>query len=214
MADRPPALDLTPPPFTDGLCDWSRGDGTYGSASYENDETVRIAHGDPDLGDCLELRKTDPTHRLRYMGELPLRPGRRVEVRVRVKALRGPLPSVRIAALAGGFGGEALPDLPGEGPLVRLVGHEAVTELRAVIGREAAPGVDLVWDERALYAHVGLDVLGPFGGVLRVGELRSARAGRGVRTARAGRGCAGGLIRLPGDRLPSASRAPSRTHLP
>lgn len=190
MPDRlPTALDLTPPAYSDGLCDWSRGDDTYASPTYENDETARIAHGDPDLGDCLELRKTDPVHRLRYMGELPIRPGKRMEVRVRVKALRGPLPSVRIAALAGGSGGEGLPDLPGEGPLVRLVAHEAVTELRAVIGREPGPEVDLVWDERALYAHVGLDLVGPFGGVVRVAAfgVRELGSAGGRERARAGR---------------------------
>lgn len=172
MPQRPStALDLTPPPYTDGLCDWSRGDGGFSSPTYEDDETGRIARGDPDFGDCLELRKTDPVHRLRYMGELPIRPGARVEVRVRIKAVRGPLPSARIAASAGGAGGEGLPDLAGEGPLVRLVAHEAVTELRAVIAQGPDAEADLVWDARALYAHVGLDLVGPFGGVVRVANF-------------------------------------------
>ena len=42
--------------------------------------------------------------------------------------------------------------------------HGGVCEIRAVIGRDAWPGVDLVWDDRVLYAHVGLDLVGAAGG--------------------------------------------------
>lgn len=167
----PPALDLTPPPFAEGLCDWSRGDGSPASASYETGEAGRIAQGDPDFGACLELRKVEAVQRLRYRGEVPLRTGACIEITVRIKAVRGPLPSVRIAASAGGAGGAILADLPGAGPATDLVAHGAARTLRAVIGRAAAPGADLVWDRRALYAHVGLDLLGPSGGVVRIADL-------------------------------------------
>lgn len=168
----PPALDLTPPPFADGLCDWSRGDGTPDSPSYETGGAGRIARNDPDFGTCLELRKIEPVQRLRYMGEAPLRAGCCVAVRVRIKALRGPLAAARIAAWPGGLGGRGLPDLPGEGPATTLVAHDAVVEIGAVIGRTAGPGIDLVWDMRARYAHVGLDLLGPCGGAVRIENLR------------------------------------------
>jgi hypothetical protein len=160
-------VDLMPPAFAEGLDDWSRGDGTPDSPTYETAANARLARGDPDFGTCLELRKVDPVARLRYMGELPIRPGAFVEVAARVKALRGPLPLVRVAAWPGGTQGRGL-NLPGAGPLVELAGHGTVVELAAVIGREARPGVDLVWDVHALYAHVGLDLLGPVGGVVRV----------------------------------------------
>jgi hypothetical protein len=159
--------DLMPPPFVEGLDDWSSGDGTPGSPTYDAAGNARLALGDPDFGACLELRKAEPVARLRYMGELPVRPGAFVEVRARLKALRGPLPLARIAAWPGGAQGRGL-DLPGAGPLLPLPGHGLVLELAAVIGREALPGVDLVWDARALYAHVGLDLLGPTGAVVRV----------------------------------------------
>lgn len=167
----PPALDLTPPPFAEGLCDWSRGDGAPASPSYETGEAGRIAQGDPDFGACLELRKVEAVQRLRYRGELPLRPGACIEITARIKALRGPLPAARIAASPGGAGGAVLPDLPGAAPATTLAAHGAVRELRAVIGRAAAPGVDLVWDGRALYGHVGLDLIGPSGGVVRIADL-------------------------------------------
>lgn len=167
----PPALDLTPPPFVDGLCDWSRGDGGPASASYEAGEAGRIAQGDADFGACLELRKVETVQRLRYMGELPLRPGACIEIVARIKAVRGPLPAARIAASPGGTGGDVLADLPGEGPLTPLAAHGAVTELRAVIGRGGDPAVDLLWDARALYGHVGLDLVGPSGGVVRIADL-------------------------------------------
>jgi len=170
-ADLSCALDLTPPPFADGLCDWSRGDGTPASPGYDSGEAGRLARGDPDFGTCLELRKLEPVQRLRYRGEAPLRAGTCLAVRVRIKVLLGPLPAARIAAWPGGLGGQGLPDLPGAGPATWLA-RGRVTELCAVIGRTAGPGVDLVWDARALYAHVGLDLLGPCGGAVRVEDLR------------------------------------------
>ena len=61
-----------------------------------------------------------------------------------------------------------MPGLPDAGPLTELTGHGRVVALAAVIGREARAGVHLVWDARALYAHVGLDLVGPLGGVVRI----------------------------------------------
>jgi hypothetical protein len=41
-----------------------------------------------------------------------------------------------------------------------------------VIGPGAGPGVHIVWDARVLYAHVGLDLMGPEGGVVRIESVR------------------------------------------
>ena len=191
-------LDLMPPPFEEGLDDWSSGDGTPESPSYEDAANARIVANDPDFGACLELRKLERVQRLRYMGEVPVRRGGFVEIAVRVKALRGPLPQARVAAFAGGARGREVADLTGCGPLVALAAHGAVRALAAVIGPEARPGVDLVWDARALYAHVGLDLVGPDGGVVRIDRVavhdvtpRFAPGGRllpGFTAERAGRG--------------------------
>ncbi len=166
------ARDLTPPPFVDGLCDWSRGDGTPPSPSYEASDTARIMRDDPDFGTCLEIRKVEPVQRLRYRGELPIRFGAAIQVRARLKALRGPLPSARIAAWPGGLGGRGFPDLPRSGPLSDLPSHGVAVELRAVIGRRLEDGPDLLWDQHALYGHVGLDLVGPCGGVVLIENLQ------------------------------------------
>ena len=79
-----PDTDLMPPPFVEGLDDWSRGDGTPESPTYDRDPAARIARGDADFGICLELRKTDPVQRLRYMGEMPVRPGAFVAIAARL----------------------------------------------------------------------------------------------------------------------------------
>jgi hypothetical protein len=83
-------LDLMPPAFAEGLDDWSRGDGTPDSPTWEAAEDARLARGDPDFGVCLELRKVGPVARLRYMGELPVLRGAYLEVAARLKAMRGP----------------------------------------------------------------------------------------------------------------------------
>lgn len=166
-----PDLDLTPPPFSDGLYDWSRGDGTPDSPTHAEAAEARLVADDPDFGTCLELRRTGTLQRLRYMGELPLRPGRFVEISARLKAIAGPAPSAAMAATAGGRGGQPLSDLPERGATTGLPGQRQPVELCAVIGPLAMPGVDLVWGPAALYAHVGLDVFGPPGGVLRIENL-------------------------------------------
>lgn len=174
-------IDLTPPAFSEGLADWSRGDGLPNGASYEGDATSRLVD-DPDFGRCLELRKFECLQRLRYMGEMPVRPGAVIEVRARLRAVSGALPAARIAVRPGGRGGRALTDLPGEGPLVALAAHGAVVDLAVTFARSDAPGAErvaLVWDERVLYAHVGIDLVGPCGGVVRIENLQARELSAG-----------------------------------
>lgn len=189
-----PELDLMPPSFAEGLDDWSQSDGTPESPTYETAENARLARNDPDFGTCLELRKTAAVQRLRYMGEVPLLAGAYIEVAARLKVLRGPLPQAQVAAWPGGAQGKGIPGLPVAGRPVDLTGHGIVFEMTAVIGREARPGVDLVWDDRVLYAHVGLDLTGPVGGVLRIDSVT-------VRDAT-------GRFTPPGRALPGFGQAP------
>jgi hypothetical protein len=170
-APEPVAIDLAPPDFAEGLDDWSSGDGTPDSPTYEDATHARIAVGDAVFGACLEMRKIDGVQRLRYMAELPIRHGCFVEVSARVRALRGPLPGVRIAAWPGGLHGRRVEDLVEAAPILLMQKHEAIYTVRAVIGPRPKPGVDLVWDGRVLYAHVGLDLVGPVGGVIRIERL-------------------------------------------
>lgn len=165
------AVDLTPPDFAEGLDDWSSGDGTPDSSTYEDAEHVRVVAGDPDFGTCLEMRKIEPVQRLRYMAELPIPGGGFVEICVRLKSLHGPLPAAGIAAWPGGQQGRRVPGLQDEVTRVAMRAHGVVLDLRGVIGLGARPGVDLAWDERVLYAHVGLDLVGPIGGVVRIERL-------------------------------------------
>lgn len=167
-----PDLDLMPPDFSEGLDDWSRGHGTPDTPTYDNAPNVRLARNDADFGTCLELRKVDEVQRLRYMGEVPIARGAFIRISARVKALRGPVPTVRIAAWPGGAFGLGVNELPRTGRHVVLGAHGIVREISAVIGPEPLAGVDLVWDARALYAHVGLDVIGPMNGVVRIQSIR------------------------------------------
>lgn len=171
MSAARPVLDLMPPAFAEGLADWSWGDGTPDTPTYDEAPFARLATGDADFGACLEVTKVAAVQRLRYMGELPLPCGGFVEIVSRVKALRGPLAAVRIAGWAGGAHGRGVAGLVLATEPVALPGHGAVLTLRATIGPEARPGVDLVWDARALYAHVGIDLVGADRGVVRIADL-------------------------------------------
>ncbi|MEX0366361.1 MAG: right-handed parallel beta-helix repeat-containing protein, partial [Ruegeria sp.] len=95
---------FTPPAFKNGLSVWSSGDGTVGSDTYAGSGIAAYVPADADFGGCLELQKISSTQKLRYMGQTPLLPGCYLQIKARVKAVSGPLPSVRIAGWAGGAG--------------------------------------------------------------------------------------------------------------
>jgi hypothetical protein len=164
-------IDLMPPAFEEGLGLWSNGDGTPDAPTYDTAANARLAKNDPDFGDCLELRKVNSVQRLRYAGEIPFMRGSFIEVTVRIKALRGPLPLAHIAAWTGGRHGRSVPGMACMGPVVSLGAHDEICQLRAVIGPEPFDGVDMVWSTDVLYAHIGLDLIGPDQGVVRVDAL-------------------------------------------
>ena len=125
-----------PPRFAAGLDQWSSGDGTPGSDTYENAANAAFVPADQDFGGALELVKTESVQHLRHMGQTPILPGCYLQVRARVKALSGALPAVRIAAWAGGAGDVHVAGLPEAGPAVPLTQYGEVVEVRAIIGIE------------------------------------------------------------------------------
>ena len=164
-------LVLMPPPFAAGLNLWSRENGTPGSASYQGAPNAALVPADQDFGPCLELQKNDSLQKLRYMGQTPFAPGLYLRVTVRIKAVSGNLPSVRIAAWAGNSSGGAV-SVPSTGPLVPLNSYGQVMTLQAIIGSGNRQGVDMVWGTQPAYAHVGLDLTGANGGVVRIDDIQ------------------------------------------
>ncbi|PTX54793.1 pectate lyase-like protein [Litoreibacter ponti] len=164
-------LVLTPPPFANGLDMWSRGDGTPGTPTYDGFATAAYVPADQDFGGCLEILKTENTQTLRYMGETPLLPGCYLQIKARVKAISGNLPTVRIAAYAGRAGGSAVPGVQTSGPETTLTSYGEVVEITAIVGGGARGGVDLSWGGDAIYGHFGIDLTGSNGGVVRVDDI-------------------------------------------
>lgn len=160
-----------PLPFAAGLDQWSSGDGTPGSDTYEGAANAALVPADQDFGGALELQKTETVQKLRYMRETPILPGCYLQIRVRIKAIAGNLPTVRIAGFAGGAGGAALPGVALSGLEVALTTYGEVVELRAIVGTGARAGVDLVWGRAALFGHFGIDLTGPSGGIVRIDDI-------------------------------------------
>ncbi len=165
-------IDFMPPPFADGLEDWSAGDGTPGSTTYATDPTGNLVTGDPDFGTCLELQKIVSTQALRYMGEVPVLPGCYLEVTARVKAISGPLPQVRIAGYAGGTGGQAITPLTDNAPAVQLTEYGRVETVSAIIALGDRPGVNMVFASGTVYGHLGIDISGDIGSLVRVESIK------------------------------------------
>lgn len=165
-------IAFMPPAFAEGLDVWSSGDGTPGSATYDGAANAALVPADADFGGCLELQKISGTQKLRFTGQTPLQPGCYLQITVRIKAISGNLPSVRIAGWAGGAGETHVPGLIEAGPSTPLITYGDVVELSAIVGSGSRGGVDMPWGLSALYGHFGLDLEGPNGGVVRIDDIR------------------------------------------
>ena len=162
---------LMPPAFAAGLQNWSSGDGLPGDPGYDGAVNAALASGDADFGTCLEMMKTVTVQKLRAFMETPILPGVYLRVRARVKAVSGNLPGVRIAAWAGDVAGNHLAGVVETGPEVALTAYGEVVEISAIIGTGHRTGVDMAWGKDAARAHVGLDLTGPDGGVVRIDDI-------------------------------------------
>ncbi|WP_348524097.1 glycosyl hydrolase family 28-related protein [Phaeobacter sp. J2-8] len=160
-----------PTPFASGLDEWSSQNGRPGDDTYENAANAAFVPADQDFGGCLELQKTASTQKLRYMGETPLLPGCYIRVRARVKAISGNLPNVRIAGYPAQANGTEVGGLTVFGPQVSLNTYGDVTEVSAILGAGNRGGVDMVWGTTPVFAHLGLDLTGSNGGVVRIDDL-------------------------------------------
>ncbi|SHE92463.1 Polygalacturonase [Loktanella atrilutea] len=159
-----------PLPFAAGLGVWSSGDGTPGSDTYATSGTGVFVAADQDFGGCLEVQKTSTVQKVRYMGETPILPGCYLRITARVKAVAGPLPSVRIAGYAGRNGGGAATVPTSVGPATALTTYGDVVEVSAIVGTGDRTGVDLVWTN-ADFGHFGIDLTGPSGGLVRIDDI-------------------------------------------
>jgi hypothetical protein len=164
-------LALMPPAFANGLDVWSSEDGVPGGVTYDTIASAAVVPGDPDFGGAFELLKTDSVQKIRYTGETPILPGCYLRVRARVKAVSGPLPSVRIAGWAGQSGGAHVPGLVETGASTALTAYGEAVEVSAIIGSGPRTGVDFIWAAPAIYGHFGIDLTGPTGGIVRVDDI-------------------------------------------
>lgn len=165
-------LQFMPPAFSEGLRDWSQGNGTPPTAEWHNASNAAIVPSDGDFGRCLEVMKTETLTRVRYKGETPIVPGCYLRVSVRIKAISGNLPTAQIGAWAGEGGGEHASNLIEDGPATTLTSYGQVVEISAIVGTGARGGVDMPWGLNAIYGHFGLDLTGPTGGVVRIENVR------------------------------------------
>jgi len=164
-------LVLMPPAFSAGLNLWSRADGTPGSGSYQGQPNAALVSNDQDFAGCLELQKTDAVQKLRSFAQTPIQPGLYLRVTARIKAVSGSLPAVRIATWAGNAGGQNVASVTQTGPSVQLTTYGQVVTVSAIISPANRTGVDLAWTPVVAYAHVGLDLTGANGGVVRIDDI-------------------------------------------
>jgi len=124
-----------------------------------------------DCGGWIEIQKTEAGQKRRDMGETPLLRGCYLRITAQVKAVAGPLPTVRIAGWAGGAGGNAVSVSTSQGDAVALTTYGEVVTVEAIVGLGDRTGVDLVWPN-ALYGHFGINLTGPSGGLVRVDDIQ------------------------------------------
>ncbi|MFZ1469166.1 MAG: right-handed parallel beta-helix repeat-containing protein [Paracoccaceae bacterium] len=165
-------LVLMPPLFSAGLNLWSSGDGRPGNASYQGVANAALVPSDQDFGGCLELQKTSTTQKLRSFAQTPLRADMYLRITARVKAVSGNRPSVRIAAWVGNVSGNNVSGIVQAGPSVTLTQYGEIVTVTAIVGAGNRTGVDMAWGNSAIYAHIGLDLTGSNGGIVRIDDLQ------------------------------------------
>ncbi len=142
-----------------------------GDASYQGAPNAALVSNDQDFAGCLELTKTASTQRLRAFMETPLRPDMYLRVTTRVKALSGNLPSVRIAVWSGTSSTVNAASAVQVGPSVALTQYGTVVTITAILGAGNRQGVDMVQGLAPILTHVGLDLTGSNGGVVRIDDF-------------------------------------------
>ena len=164
-------LVLMPPPFVAGLNLWSREDGLSGQGSYLAQSNAAFVPTDQDFGGCLELTKTQTTQKLRCFQSIPFEPGLYLRVTAKVKAMSGPLPAVRIAGWAGSSAGSNVATAQQTAPATQLTTYGQIVTVQAIIGSGNRQGVDMIWGLAPVNGHLGLDLTGPTGGVVRIEDI-------------------------------------------
>lgn len=164
-------LVLMPPAFSAGLALWSREDGQPGQGSYAGQPNAAFVPADQDFEGCLELQKTATVQKLRCFQQIPFQPGLYLRVTARVKAISGPLPSVRIAGWAGSSSGSNVTTAVQTGPSVQLTAYGEVETVSAIIASGNRTGVAMTWGISPAYGHLGLDLTGATGGVVRIDDI-------------------------------------------
>lgn len=164
-------LVLAPPAFAAGLNVWSRQDGLSGSDTYDNSGNAVLVAADQDFGGCLEMVKTDSVQKLRWMGNTPIFPGCYYRVTIRVKAISGNLARVRAAATPVKANGDLVFGATTAGPEVALSAYGRVETVSVILGTGNRGGVNLTFGQDVAFAHVGLDLVGPNGGTVRIDDI-------------------------------------------
>lgn len=162
---------VTPPPFSAGLNVWSQTTGRPGTPTYASAAFAAFVPSDPDFAGALEVQKTTAVTRLRWMGAVPIQAGSYLRVRVRIKGIAGVLPNVRVAAWAGTSAGVEATGIVTTGPETTLTTYGEIVEVTAIIGNGTRPSVTMAWPLSVQIAHLGLDLTGPTGGVVRIDDL-------------------------------------------
>lgn len=160
-----------PTPFAVGLDVWSSQNGRPGDDTYENAANGAFVPADQDFAGCLEIQKSSSTQKLRYMGQTPMLPGCYLRVTARVKAISGNLPSVRIAGYPALSNGTQVSGVSVSGPSVPLTTYGEIVEVSAILGPGNRTGVDMIWGTTPVFAHLGLDLTGANGGIVRIDDL-------------------------------------------
>ncbi|MGL6211399.1 MAG: glycosyl hydrolase family 28-related protein, partial [Paracoccaceae bacterium] len=81
------------------------------------------------------------------------------------------MPLVRIAGWAGSSSGGNVASADQQGPSVALTSYGQVVTVTAIIGSGNRQGVDMVWGIAPVYGHIGLDLTGANGSVVRIDDI-------------------------------------------
>lgn len=147
---------------------WQGSEWVLGSWTDQGPDRDSTGIRDPQAGGASEVRTIGQLQRLGLAATAPLRLGQYLRARLQLRVQGGPLTSAQIVATVLRADGSEVPaDLMGKAVL--QIGQTG--EISATFGPGARNGVDIVCGPDAARVCLALDVKGPLGAIVGIGEL-------------------------------------------
>ena len=161
---------IIPHKFIEGLEKWRSDLRNKNAPKLDTFENISINLGGNDDYAKLSLAKNQDSIQLVHDEPIPISDTQYLEVKFSVTLLTGVSPSLRVIATPSTQTKSAISGFAQNGPSQELLSG-VTTEISAIIGPGARPGVDLVWTNNSKFLMFGIEIFGANGANLLIDNI-------------------------------------------